>query len=598
MRFLGRPPQFPQGKTATAIDEMALWFLDRGQIASTHILESKQKFKRIVHLIFVNNNLIEGEQWNDRLMSRGIQKMRIFSSKSDVTDTANLQRLIVEGEHDAICDTYMPIDYVMMCTHPTRLSNIGGDGDAMLKRMERFHPDIGFVLWFDEIDRFPKLLTEYIKKFQKFSNVTMMTGITATPYDKFWSIMHECGYYDIELVGELPDPKDYRTIKDHNLLYTDAINIKSPVKNFRHLLEHPGEVMYNKDDLQLRVPNLDHNHTAIMFVPGESRCSTHIAIKDIAVEFKKNALVINGKVKGFFLAGRTNVVNGYTPHISIRDYKKEQIAHKRSCPFLKKPFSQMTDMDVAVSMYNDRLLGLKDKDLVITGFNCVERGVTFNRPNFQFGFVVFSGYHYQEGSAEIESIIQLAGRAFGNKDWVPTITILSPKPVLDIVEKNIQNFITFLRTNPKRIQYADIYRETNGIPIMIRIIDAVLLQRIGSLGKMKDKNRKELMGLLVDGVASGNIIIVDHNHPDKIRKQFSLSGYELTGLRKLEAIEKAKNYRFPEFYDHHMSRKVYGQTVKNRGEFTIDLTMIPLTLKDDTILERGTGFISFAYLPA
>ena len=597
MRLCARPPQFPQGKTKTSLDEMnkmMSWFLDSAHTFNASHPRSKDG--RIVHLIFVNNNLIEGDQWRDRMVKRGIQNLKIFSSKSDVNDVDRLLTLITQGEYDAMNDEYIPIDYVLMCTHPIRLQNICNEktGDSLLKRLERFNPNISIVPWFDEIDKFVKLHTDFIPRFQGFSNVLVLNGITATPYGKFWQIMHECNYRDIDLIGKLPDPKDYRTIEDHELIYSDLIDIKSPSENFRYILENPGKVCFKDGDVVHRIPDITNNSKRIIFVPGESACRTHNAIKDIASEYKKNTLMINGKTKGFFKA------NG--EFIRISDYKNDKIRKNMYYTEGEKKISygDLTTMDIAVIMYNDPSLNLNSSDLVITGFYCVERGVTFNRPNFQFTHALFTSYHYKESSDIVESIIQITGRCFGNKEWVPAdIKIISPKYITDTVRNSIKNMIDFLLTSPKSIQYADIYREAVGIPLEITFNDKIVLQKIVEIKKLKKKDYAYIDELLRDAYKRGGVSLVDNNHSDPVREAFSFEQYSFSGKRVLEEGNKADNYRFDKFYDAFTKRKCYGQTVKDgAGHFSIDITMINYTISNDPeiiTIDKGTGFISFVY---
>ena len=596
MRLLARPPQFPQGKTATAITEMEnmmLWFMNQGAVLKQTLHARASRYKRFVHLIFVNNNLIETEQWRDRMYRRGRdgQKLKIFSSKSDVSSAAELQILIHQGEPNLLDDTFSTIDFVLMCTHPTRFRDICHGNGSILNRMRHFEPTIGFVLWFDEIDKFPKLLSENIPILQRLDNVLLMTGITATPYKKYWDLMHSIGCPEVELLGQLPDPGQYRTLKDHNLQYTDGINIKSPAAHFKYLLEHPGEVMSQNDGIIYRVPDLRQNTGSIYFVPGESATRTHREIAELAQEYGKNALVINGKMKGFFRAMDREIIH-------IRDYKLAKMKSKAT--FLdekgeKVSFEDATSMDIAIAMYHDPDLCLQGIDLIITGFHCVERGVTFNRPNFQFAYAILSRYHYKEGSEEIESIIQIAGRCFGNKEWVPRgIMILAPKYILDQVEQTIDGIIDFLRTNPPTIQHADIFRSSIGIPIAFTITDIKVVESIINFGSMTKKKTPLLTRLLMDSYANGTLQLTDPNHTDPLNEEFSFLKYAIIGKRCLMEERQMANYRFPQFYEYHRDRKSYGQSVKD-GEFQFDMTNLPLTLADGTVLPRGSGFISFSF---
>jgi len=613
MRLIDRPTQFyssenpnTAGKTSTAITEMETMihkFLDMANVANSSLITSS---RRIVHLIFVNNSLFEGEQWADRLVSRGLQKMRIFSSKSNVNTSAALYNLIHEGQYNEDTKTYIPIDYVLQCTHPVRLSDYcdtkrghAGVEPAILKRMEDLHPDVGFVLWGDELDKLTGLWKQYIPKLRKFTNVLQFNGITATPYGKYWDLMHSLGFYNVPLIGSLPDPSEYRTLNDHKHIYTDKVTIKSPVKNFEHLLEHPGEVCYieidpktQKEILRHTIPDLKTNTGTVYYVPGEEAIVTHDAISQVASRYKKNSLVINGKSKEFRYAdGR--------PPISIKDYKKKKIAAGLSytdSKGKKTPFIKMAAMDIAICMFNDPELGLKGTDLVITGYNCITRGITFNRPDFQFSYMILAGYHYKEGSKQMEEVIQAVGRGHGNATWVKAgIVFLSPKYILDMVQEKINQQIEHLLTAPKDLKYADVFREPKGIPIKVLFHNTQILNKIRQFKQLTEKRRTEFMAILREGIRDGSITLHDQNSDIPSQVKFSFEEYIIEGKRMLEDVEKAKNYRFPEFLEKYNKRISYGQSIKEEGKFNIDITFIEQKLSDTEIVQPGTGFISFMF---
>jgi hypothetical protein len=625
MRLCCRPPQFycasaplTAGKTSTTITEMEkmiAWFLQEAGAANSTLIT---QFKRIVHLIFVNNSLIEGDQWAGRLVSRGIQKMRIFSSKSDINTADSLYGLIAEGQYDSTNDTYTPVDYVLQCTNGFRLSDYcedkqtaSGPKPSILKRMSHWRPDVGFVIWSDEIDKLADLWKSYVPKMREFGNVIQVNGITATPYAKYWDLVHTLGFGDIPLIGTLPDPSDYRTISDHKRIYTNSVNIKSPVKNFKYLLDHPGELCYTETAAdgsvtEHRIPDLKTNTGAIYYAPGEVATRTHAGLRgasgtvnapgiaDIANQYGKNSLVINGKFKEYRYAdGR--------PPATVADYKAAMIKagtlyRDHSGELI--PFSRVAYMDIARAMYNDPALGLKGTDLVITGFNCITRGITFNSPNFQFDYVILSDYHYKEGSKQIEEIIQAVGRSHGNTSWVkPGIIFLSPKYILDMVETKIKEMIQFLRTAPTEIKYADVFRETKAIPIKVVFSTREIVQELRQFGNLTAKKRIGFMNLLRKGLVDGSITLHDPNTVSATQARFCFDDYLIGTKRVLDDAAKAKNYRFQEFLSHHNLRIPYGQAVDTNGEFNIDITLIEQGA-DAARIEAGTGFISFMFKPA
>jgi hypothetical protein len=613
MRLCDRPPQFyssqnplTAGKTSTTITEMEsmiLKVLDMAGVANSGFITN---LTRIVHIIFVNNSLIEGDQWADRLISRGIQKMRIFSSKSDVNNSTSLYNLISEGQYDELTDTYIPIDYVLQCTHPTRLSDYcdkkrisSGTVPPILKRMYDHYPDVGFVVWGDEVDKMSGIWKTYIPKLRGFKNVIQFNGITATPYLKYWDLMHSLGFYKVPLIGTLPDPSEYRTLSDHRHIYTNNVSIKSPSKNFEYLLTHSGEISYKTINPKTKkvitthyIPDLKTDSCKIFYVPGEEAIAVHEAISKIANTYDKNSLVINGKFKGY------NYADG-RPSKSIKEYKDEKvkagIKYKDSHGNLR-PFNQMASMDIAICMYNDPELELNTKDLVITGYNCITRGITFNRPDFQFDYVILSDYHYKEGSKQMEEIIQLIGRAHGNVAWIKSgIVFLSPKYILDTVDEKIKQQIEHLRTAPKVLNYADVFREPKGIPIKIIFHTTQIINKIRSFKQLTVVRKVEFMNVLREGVRDGTITLHDSNSDIPSQIKFNFDDYMIHGKRMLEDPEKAKNYRFLEFLDKYNKRISYGQAIKEEGMFDIDITFIEQKLSDTERVEPGSGFISFMF---
>ncbi len=617
MRLCYRPPQFycadnplTAGKTSTAITEMEAmlaWFLQAGEVENMAMITP---FKRIVHLIFVNNSLIEGEQWASRLKGRGIKNMRIFSSKSDIHTASRLYELISEGQYNDLDESYTPIDYALQCTHGIRLADYcddkqgpSGPMPSILKRMAHHHKDVGFVIWSDEIDKLAGLWKIYIPKLQRFSNVVQINGITATAYEKYWDLVHSLGMGDIPLIGSLPDPSGYRTISDHRRLYTNEVGIKSPAKNFAYLLAHGGEICYRarhpETGIELEagrhyIPDLKANSGVILYVPGEVNISSHTEIAKYATDNGKNALIINGKFKGFRYAdGR--------PDCSVEAYKADMIRRGQKYTDEKGnrlSFDKMAYMDIAVHMYNDPDMGLKGVDLVITGFNCITRGITFNRPDFQFEYVILAEYHYKEGSKQIEEIIQAVGRAHGNVQWVRAgICFLSPKYILDMVEQMIKDQIEFLRTKPTMIKYGDVFREKKAIPIKVVFHDSAILSTLATFGHLTEKKRPGFMQLLREGVAAGKLSLFDANSGVPSQTPFSFEEYTVETKRILDKTnaDKASNYRFPEFLDNYNKRIPYGQAVKKEGSFHIDITLIELPVSETQRVEAGTGFISFMF---
>jgi hypothetical protein len=567
-----KPTQFKsgneEGKTNTCLQEMNSinkYYMNLGKtLEQNSRLDNKNSSSIPIHIIFTNNSLIETKQWKNKIANFGVNNMAILSSQ-DTKTKGEIDSLINTGD-----DSGRTINYIMCCANKVRMNDI----EWIIRQYSKKHTKYVFNLFLDEFDKLPMYVV-LIKAIQKLKNVANIVAISATAYSAWFNMFHELGYSQVPLLTKIEDSSDYRRIKDHRLFYTDMIRIEDPVKNFLYILENPGEVCYHVENIRITIPDLKAETGKIFFVPGTFYTSSHDEICEIAHALGWNCLILNGKKKGYYYPDGDP--------LTIKEYRTKN-AHL---------FEEYTSpMSIAQTMYNDASLRLKNTNLVITGFNCVERGVTFNVPNFQFHTAIFSEYHYREDSKAKESIIQLAGRATGWKEFVPTMNILAPKYLIDEVSDSQDELINFLKGEPSHITYADMMGDKNAVPIRIEFLNDEVLKAVENEG-----NKAKRLGMIVKGINDGDIEYTDENRDGDFMKtkndQLIINPlYKLKTIRSCKEGNKVENYRFDAYISAYEECRGYGQS-NNSGEFSIDINFVD-HVKNTVSIDRGLGFISYA----
>lgn len=564
-----KPTQFKskdeEGKTNTCLksmNEMNKYFMSLGENVNTSIQMEKSN-KKPIHIIFTNNSLIETKQWKNKVANFGVNTMAILSS-DDIKTKGEISSLIQDGD-----DEGNKVNYIMCCAHSVRIDDI----KWLVKSYSRDRKEYVFNIYFDEFDKLP-IFVPFINIIKHYPNVYNLTAISATPYKDWFKLLHNCGYDYINCITQIEDSSEYIQIKDHELIYTDMLSSRIyPAGLFEYIINHPNEVCYNDGAIIHKIPDIKSVSGKIIFVPGEFYIASHEKIRDISLMNGWNCLVLNGKEKCIYKHDDTRPIN-------ISSYKKENSTR------FKEYDSIMT---VVREIYNNPIHKLKETNLIITGFNCVERGVTFNMPDFQFYAAIFSPYHYREGSSQKESIVQLAGRTTGWNKFVPIMKILAPKYLLNEVCKSQQELIEFLKLKPDFITYTDMVHDSNAIPIELLFNDASLTQ----LESIKSKKKK--FEIIKKGIQNGDIQFTNLNRTPSNKEPFTskFDKYILKTVRSCTADTICENYRFDKYIDSFECGRGYGQSNKE-GEFSIDINFVSHT-KNNKEIERGIGFISYSW---
>jgi len=99
----------------------------------------------------------------------------------------------------------------------------------------------------------------------------------------------------------------------------------------------------------------------------------------------------------------------------------------------------------------------KNKDLAIVGFLNVQRGITFCTIGFNFTDMILSAYHLKD----IYDLLQLLGRANGEKQYVQQMNIWIPKEVEIKAKEMIEILNELHRRDPEIYIESDFRKKTS-----------------------------------------------------------------------------------------------------------------------------------------
>jgi hypothetical protein len=183
-------------------------------------------------------------------------------------------------------------------------------------------------------------------------------------------------------------------------------------------------------------------------------------------------------------------------------------------------------------------------NLAITGYNTIERGVTFNTDGFNFTHAIISNYHAKKNN----KLIQVIGRTTGNKKYVGEMTIICPQEVYDKVQILVENTINLRDVNPSNYNKSDFTDSKSNIPIKVIFIDEdYRIKLFKELSKKRVKKIQEFHNhihkILVEGVNTNKISLEDRNNVYK----FNINNRILFGLRAFKQGQNVTSRRFKTF---------------------------------------------------
>ena len=298
------------------------------------------------------------------------------------------------------------IEMVVVCAHPARLKYL----NEMLIRISsspRFKKKIN--LWIDEADKSINLWQKY-ESVLSMASVNQVTLVSAT-FDSVFKV-----YGELQVMGFYKThPECYRRLKDaikveENFACGEAVDyVRQVLLKHREALVRPGKRS---------------------FIPGEIRKASHDAIADLLhKEFGFVVIIINGTRKEILVPGESA--------IDLRRYLSVG-----SDGQLPEEFSSQL-----AQLYKDN--NWARFPLAITGFYCVERGVTFQcgpKEGVHDGFLF--DYGIIPPIACKAEAYQTMARLFGNVGHLPTykpVHIYTSSAMISKVEKQEEIAVNLAR---------------------------------------------------------------------------------------------------------------------------------------------------------
>jgi len=436
--FLNTTPcQFTESKTKNAINYI-------NQLDASRCEPNSENGVHHMTIILNNNNLIEGRQWNIRLKSDNRSRnVAILSSDKKRARFNSANNFI--GYCASIEKPDYLIDTLVVCNNTIRNTDV-------IRIIDTFHNNrinlktIGiekckFTVMFDEVDVSSNLTNacSFIDNCNTYECIDSIHLITATPYKKFWKKINSCGIKQLtNLKSKMPEAlspnkliDDYRQLKEHNITYT----------------EFPSEgSKYIKDVYTKHIQNKEY--VKRIFAPPSSFTDEHNTVKKFFLNNNFIVIVINGKGKEIYF--------NKDESITINNFNNKYFNKINDVPMYKT----LTKLDKLYSNTN----------IVITGYNCIERGITFQTDGFNFTDMIIPPIK------DIPSCVQILGRANGGKKYVKKHNIYIKKNIYERVDKCIEFALELIKSNPVEITENDFREKTNKEKDMIRWEIPILIE--------------------------------------------------------------------------------------------------------------------------
>jgi len=379
-------------------------------------------------IILTNNNLIEGRQWNIRLENEDlIRRVSILSSDK--------KRAQFNTAHDFLgyCTTIQKpdelIDVLVVCNNYIRNNDI-------IKIIETFNDNrinlanIGitkciFTVMFDEVDEGSNLnnASEFINVSKRFPSIESIHLITATPYQKFWK--------------KLKKNNDINKLTNIRADICDEISPKILIKTYMQIKEH--NIHYKNNELEsaayiIAVYNEEikpRNNIFRLFAPPSKNIITHNDIKDFFLNENCIVVIINGTEKCIYFSA-TDKIN--INEFNIIQFKKDDV-------LMYITLAELHTLYPSTS-------------IVVTGFKCIERGITFQTKGFNFTDMIIPPID------NISSAIQIIGRSNGNKAFVQKHNIYISQKMYEDIGNSINYATKLISSNPCEIDETDFREKT------------------------------------------------------------------------------------------------------------------------------------------
>jgi hypothetical protein len=293
--------------------------------------------------------------------------------------TSGTKKTDISSKQLAQCIILEEVSMIVMCANAIRMRYLA----AMLKDLtthKKFNKNTKINIWIDEADQSINLWKKHEASIEN-PFITFVTLVSATQT----SILAK--YNSIRVLPyEFTHPECYRRLKDMNVHVTDLGVAYAPLYVEKVLAMHP----------ELMQPGMR------AFIPGEWTKQSHEDISELLLARGFAVIILNGTHKELRFPTSDEDTLDLKPYLKVSDPDR-----------IPDEFSQ-TLSKLMIDKRLDRF------PLAITGFMCVERGVTF-----QTGPVdgVHAGFLFDYGIvppiSDADEAYQTMARLFGNMGNFP-----------------------------------------------------------------------------------------------------------------------------------------------------------------------------------
>lgn len=571
MRLMHELTQFTHGKTEQTLNEICERYL-------VNVTENINNH-HIIQIIITNKSLLETKQWKVRT-EKEAEKRKITGSSEERKKYETITIDILSSDNESnyrsinnyiadimkVNDTNDLPNVLIVCFHKKRIQDI----DQLLNTFSgRTHMikdiKLKFHLSFDEPDANLGLCSEFLKTYKRHKHTLCgIEFITATPFENFWAMLKTHGIFTLlnHDKGDLKEKsyeeylENYRQIKDHTHI---AFNFATynPLEYIEEVFSN-GLIQPHKRNI---IFSPAHIYTNIKGV------GSHQEVVEFYNRIGYTVFLSNGGFKGF--------IEPTGEQISIKDFikmydKKEKDKDGKDIEYtgdLSK--GELRDVLQKWASINP------EKNLAITGYFTIERGVTFQTDGFQFTHSIISDYHKKS----LNKLLQLIGRLTGNKKYVGQSVLICPQEIIDIVSTLVNKTIELRKENPENYNCTDFLNKNSTIPVRLIFIDDHFRRQFLECYESGGKYKKSLHQLLKDAYQTGKITLEDRNNvnvftndkKDKLgsRKMFDDIHKKIGTVRMYKNGDNESARRFEQFDKAFKSYKASSQTGKP-GEYNID----------------------------
>lgn len=554
--------QFTKGKTEQTLN----------QITERYLLNTDGIDEHVIDVIITNNSLPETEQWKIRTKTTFGATMDInidilsSSKDSDYSTIDKYIRKIVTAKNKS----ELP-NILIVCFHKKRVCN------DLFTLFETFcggnyvlnFTKIKFHLNFDEPDTNLGVTSQFLSRYKSYSHIICgIVFITATPYDEFWEMLQRHGIttlLNLQHKNQVDSESyeeylaNYRSFYEHDFIYCNN-DTTNPLEYIKEVFE--GTYI---DDTNITRSYIDKSKPYIIFAPAHLytevlNVGSHEEVVAYFTSQGDTVYLSNANFKGFVdPSGSRQLLTDFNQQHNITGELRDSLRKWRELNPLK--------------------------NIIVTGYWTIERGITFCTDGFCFDYAIISTYH----TNKMNKLVQLVGRTTGNKKYVNHMTIICPKIVYDTVNTLVENTIQLRKLNPENYNKTDFSIQDSSIPVKIEFVDDDYRQRVLNSITKKRNYKENLHSLLKDGVEQEKIKITDKNN----RYKLDFDERKLRGVKVFTTGDVVSSRRFKEFSIAFDLFKGTSQTC-NENEYCIDLAKDQY-INGDFINSPNIAWITFKH---